>query len=246
MSNDNSFFSNLIIDSENKQKINKCSALLGKRFFYINNYKSFYLQHLKNEYNLIHDFFPNVEIIPESRIKSLTSYNEKVNKILNSDSIKDVYDIFGNRYIVRSVNGCSSEKYIVPILYKLLDFLSYNFESVSVISERTKDYIISPKNSTYQSLHITRVHSLPYGCYNSETQIRSYLMHSNANSGAASHSNLYKQRIPGVTSLPIQLEYHFDKNGYCEFVDEKNLERSFEDFFGIKYDAKSFSSIYEK
>lgn len=242
---DDSFLSNLVLDSKTISKLNKISNLYGKRAYYLSHYKTYYLDHLKNEYNLIHSYFPNFCIIPEARIKGLISYNNKVKKISESPSNKDIYDIFANRYILSSVDGFVSDKYTIPALYKLRDFLAYNVPNLQVIPSRTKDYVSTPKHSTYQSLHITRLHTL-YDNFQSETQLRSYCMHANAHSGAASHSNIYKQRIPGITSVPDQLEYIFDKNGFCLGVREKNFEKCFSDFFGVPYDPKNFPNVCEK
>lgn len=245
MSNDNSFLNSLIVDDAIIKRTVDLPKLLGKRAYYISNYKSDYFKHLKNEYNLLRDAFPGVEIVPEARIKSLSSYNNKANKILSTGSAKDIYDIFANRYIVNSVNGSSEDVDIIPILYKIRDFLSYSFPDMPVLPERIKDYVAHPKHSTYQSLHITRTNS-KLGNYQFETQLRSYFMHSNAHTGLAKHSNVYKERIPGVTPIPMTLEYVFDENGFCSDVHEKPFEKAFEDFFGIPYDASRYFSAKTK
>lgn len=157
---DNDFSSNIIVDPETINKMNITSRLLGKRAFYLEHYKDSFFEHLKNEYNELHSEFPNVEIIPEARIKSQKSFNEKIKSVTNGDST-DIYDIFGNRYIIVSVNGSKAEKDIIPVLYKIRDTLAYSNPEKVVIPSRIKDYVKNPKHSTYQSLHITRLHSLP-------------------------------------------------------------------------------------
>lgn len=112
--------------------------------------------------------------------------------------------------------------------------MSYSYSDKKVMPERIKDYVAHPKNSSYQSLHITRVHDfldipeLPG--FHTETQLRSYFMHYNAHIGIASHANGYKERIPGVTPVPDSIEYIFDENGFCIDVREKPFEKAFEDF----------------
>lgn len=247
MTKDNDFLKSLIVDKETIQRTNTLSRFAGKRAYYISHYKNAYLKHLKDEYNKLHKMFPNVEIVPEARIKGQKSYTDKVKRVVNEDPNKDIYDIFANRYIVLSVNGSNSDKDIVPILYQIRDYLAYSNPNNEIMPERTKDYIVNPKHSTYQSLHLTRLHhDTPYEPYQSETQLRSYFMHSNAHSGRASHANTYKERIPGKTPLPNLLEYVFDENGACVEVKEKSYEKAFEDFFGIPYDPRLFSSFKEK
>lgn len=248
MPNDNNFFSRIIVDKKTADRINNSARLLGKRAFYIENYKKMFLEHLRDEYNQLRTNFPEVEIIPEARIKGQESYANKVDKVLDESPLKDIYDIFGNRYIVVSVNGSKSDKDIIPVLYQIRDFLAYSYSDKHVIPSRTKDYVEYPKDSTYQSLHITRIHDVPSmnRSFHSETQLRSYFMHSNAHSGVASHANIYKERIPGVTPVPNSLEYIFDENGFCTGIREKPFEKAFEDFFGIPYDPKLFPVFREK
>lgn len=238
MLDDNSFFSRVAVSQEIIDKTNLLSRLHSKRALYLEKYKADYLEHLKNEYNILKKTFPEVNIEPEARIKGLKSYNEKVNRVISSDSHKDIYDIFANRYIISSVNGSSKDSDIIPILYKMWNFLSYDFEGIYIMPERLKDYVASPKHSTYQSLHLTKVH-LNSGNYVSETQLRSYIMHSNACAGIASHNN-YKERIPGITPVPNLLEYVLDDDGFCIEVREMSYEKAFKSFFGIPYDPQKY------
>lgn len=243
MSDDNSFLNSISVNQEIIDKTNLISKLSSKRTAYIKKYKKDYLEHLRDEYNILKKAFPEVNITPEARIKGLESYNDKVARIVSTSSYKDIYDIFANRYIISSVNASSNDSDIIPILYKMRDFLAYHFDDLCNIDERLKDYVSSPKHSTYQSLHLTRIHLLQEN-YVSETQLRTYIMHSNACIGAASHVN-YKERVPGITPVPNLLEYIFNKEGFCLEVKEMSFERAFEHFFGIPYDSKNFS-IQEK
>lgn len=237
----------LIIDNKIVDKMNRLPVLLGKRIYYIKQYKSIYFEHLKVEYNLIKKVFPNVDITPQARIKSEKSYYDKaVKKIFKDNVFKDIYDIFGNRYIVNSVNGSTAEKDIIPVLYLLRDFLAYSFSDMENVQERLKDYIKHPKDFNYQSLHLTRFHKNPNYHYCSETQLRSYSMHCNAHSGPSSHSMFYKERVPGCTIVPTQIEYVLDENGFCLEVREKPFEKAFEDFFGIPYNPVLYSAVNKK
>ena len=84
MLDDNSFFSRVAVSQEIIDKTNLLSRLHSKRALYLEKYKADYLEHLKNEYNILKKTFPEVNIEPEARIKGLKSYNEKVNRVISS------------------------------------------------------------------------------------------------------------------------------------------------------------------
>lgn len=242
MSNSNTFLQSLLVDEKTINRINRLALLLGKRKFYVDNFKFDYFEHLKNEYNLIKKNFPDIDITPQARIKSEKSYYDKAVKVSESDFPKDIYDIFGNRYILNSVNGSTDEKDINRAIYLIRDFLAYSFSDFENLHERIKDYVEHPKNSMYQSLHLTRIHHKNSDRqYCSETQLRSYSMHYRAHNGEFSHSRAYKPRVPGITIVPEQLEYILDENGFCVQIKDKSFKKSFEDFFQIPYNPSLYS-----
>lgn len=235
MTENSSFLQSLAVDTATLNRINKLPSLLAKRSHYILEFLSDYLDYLRKEYNMLHMAFPNVDITPSARIKSVSSYYNKAVKVAGSDSLKDIHDIFANRYVVNSVDGSSKEEDIIPVLYKIKDFLNIAFDDVDNVQERIKDYIVNPKHDSYQALHITRNHK-DNKFYTSETQLRSLSMQECAHSGSASHANVYKKRVPGETSVPLYLEYIFDDNGFCTEVRQMSTEKAFEHFFEIAYD----------
>ena len=235
MTNNDSFLKSLSVDTATLTRINKLPSLLAKRTHYIHEFLPDYLVHLKNEYNSLHMAFPNVDITPSARIKSSSSYYSKAVRVAESTSLKDIHDIFANRYVVNSVNGSFREEDIIPVLYSIKDFLDVVFGDVDNVQDRIKDYIISPKPDSYQALHVTRHHN-DNKFYTSETQLRSASMQECAHSGSASHANTYKKRIPGQTSVPQYLEYVFGDDGFCTEVKQMSVEKAFEKFFGIVYD----------
>ncbi len=225
-----------IIDERTAKRLELIPRLLAKRTQYIKEYKTAYMDHLKYEYNMLHRMFPNTVIIPEARIKSWESYYKKINKTLNSDS-NDIYDIFACRYIIDSVGGSKEDKRIIPVLYAIRNTIAYGNPDLQVMPERLKDFVVHPKHNNYQSLHVTSIHK-NHGGFVSETQLRSYFMHEVAINGDAAHANLYKDRIPGQTEVPIMFEYVFDENGFCTEVKEMSREKAYEKFFGEPYDAE--------
>lgn len=234
MAENDSFLKSLAVDAATLNRINKLPSLLAKRSHYIYEFLPDYLRYLKDEYNTLHRAFPNVDIIPSARIKSYSSYYNKALKVAESTVLKDIHDIFANRYIVNSVDGSYRDEDIIPVLYKIKDFLDVAFDDVSNVQDRTKDYISNPKQDSYQAIHITRYHK-DNKFYTSETQLQSASMRECSHSGSASHVNVYKKRVPGKTSVPLYLEYVFDDNGFCTEVKQMSVKKSFEYFFGIEY-----------
>lgn len=234
MTENDSFIQSISVDTATLNRINKLPSLLAKRSHYIREFLPEYLEHLKDEYNTLRMAFPNVDITPSARIKSYSSYYNKALRVAESTSLKDIHDIFANRYIINSVDGSYCDEDIIPILYKIKDFLDVAFADVDNVQERIKDYISNPKQDSYQAIHITRYHKANK-FYTSETQLQSSSMRECSHSGSASHVNVYKKRVPGQTSVPLYLEYIFDDKGFCTEVKQMSFEKAFEYFFGIKY-----------
>lgn len=112
------------------------------------------------------------------RIKSLYSLHKKIES--TGRSIQSIMDRIGLRVVVSSVPEC----------YRVLGILHSRFESIPCCFD---DYISIPKKNGYQSLHtclfpLRNVHYKPV-----ELQIRTELMHHEAEYGAAAHM-LYKDQ----------------------------------------------------
>ena len=63
---------------------------------------------------------------------------------------------------------------------------------------RRKDYVLKPKPSGYQSLHMSLIHKESNACL--EIQVRTRRMHWIAEHGAASHSNYKALLLPPARS----------------------------------------------
>lgn len=113
------------------------------------------------------------------RVKSLYSIYRKVYATKKEDmhEISQVYDKYGVRIIVDTVEECYVVMSIVSMLYRPMP-------------NRTKDYISMPKQNGYKSIHMTvvdRKNGVPV-----EVQIRTHDMHQEAEYGIVAHWK-YKQ-----------------------------------------------------
>ena len=110
----------------------------------------------------------------KGRVKSIYSI---YNKLQRGKKFSEIYDIYGLRIIVDSVNDCYGVLGIIHSKYKPKP-------------NRFKDYIANPKTNMYQSLHTT-VFGYDNKLY--EVQIRTHEMDEVAERGIASHWS-YKEK----------------------------------------------------
>ena len=110
----------------------------------------------------------------KGRVKSIYSI---YNKLQKGKKFSEIYDIYGLRIIVDSVNDC----------YGVLGIIHSKFKPKQ---NRFKDYIANPKTNMYQSLHTT-VFGYDNKLY--EVQIRTHEMDEVAERGIASHWS-YKEK----------------------------------------------------
>ncbi len=140
----------------------------------------------KRIYERIKIEHPNAYI--EGRVKSLYGIYRKV--YMQGRSFDEVFDIYAVRIIVDSVIEC----------YNILGIIHDMFVP---IPNRFKDYISTPKQNMYQSLHTTVFdkEGIPF-----ETQIRTWDMHYTAEYGIAAHWK-YKVGIQGKDKLEERLAW---------------------------------------
>ncbi len=117
-----------------------------------------------------------------NRTKSIYSIYRKMRR-KSTDQISDLHDIFAIRIIVPTVFANAKES--TEELYSILGMIHNRW---TPIPGRFKDYIAVPKPNGYQSLH-TAIFTSTSGLKNQpvEFQIRSELMHREAEFGIASH-----------------------------------------------------------
>ena len=118
----------------------------------------------------------------DGRVKSIYSIYRKI--FINHKNIDEIYDKYAVRIIVTTIAEC----------YNVLGLIHDMFKP---LPNRFKDYISTPKNNMYQSLHTTVLgkEGIPF-----EVQIRTWDMHETSEYGIAAHWK-YKEGIQGKDKM---------------------------------------------
>ena len=124
----------------------------------------------------------------DGRVKSIYGIYRKM--YIQGRSFDEIYDIYAVRIIVDTVLECYN---ILGIIHDML----------RPIPNRFKDYISTPKQNMYQSLHTTVIgkEGIPF-----EVQIRTWDMHYTAEYGVAAHWK-YKIGMEGKDALDERLAW---------------------------------------
>ncbi|XKT74192.1 MAG: RelA/SpoT family protein [Patescibacteria group bacterium UBA2163] len=125
----------------------------------------------------------------EYRVKGVHSFSNKAHERYNDD-LSAVLDLFALRVILKNTEDCYRALGIVHGLWR-------------PIPGKVKDYIAFPKPNGYQSIHTTVITRRGVTV---ELQLRTELMHRDAQYGVASHFN-YKQSPSPHTSKKTTFEW---------------------------------------
>jgi GTP diphosphokinase / guanosine-3',5'-bis(diphosphate) 3'-diphosphatase len=142
------------------------------------------------------------------RSKNIYSLHRKLGRYaLQERDLDDIHDILAIRVLVGKVEECYHALGIVHNLWR-------------PISGEFDDYVATPKENGYQSIHTTVM------CVSTplEVQIRTYEMHESAEYGVASHwvykeglkQDQFEQRIARLRQL---LEWHKEISGTAQFLE---------------------------
>jgi guanosine-3',5'-bis(diphosphate) 3'-pyrophosphohydrolase len=154
-----------------------------------------------------------IEATVNSRQKKAWSVFRKMEaKALGFEQLSD---IFGFRVIVKDVESC----------YRALGIVHTTW---SVVPGRFKDFISTPKQNDYRSIHTTVVGP---GSQRVELQIRTWEMHNVNEYGVAAHA-LYKDKVSGedknesevYATLRRTIEQLAEGNNAEEFLEHTKLE----------------------
>ena len=137
----------------------------------------------------------NLEITVQGRVKSLYSSFKKMAR--KGVPLSEVYDVRALRVVVDDHEG-ASEREAIEICYKVLPVVHRLWRRVPGEED---DYITMPKPSGYQSLHTAVIGP---GGIPMEVQIRTSLMHEEAEYGKAAHW-AYKERPVGSEASPAEI-----------------------------------------
>lgn len=212
------------LSEEELEKIEKIHQTKSKYTIYTKHLLKYYLENLEKENNALHEAFPDVDFDIQARIKSENSYMKK------AKSKENIFDIFADKIIIKSVNGKTNEDLLIAKAYEMEEFLCFYDPNIKEIPYKRKDYIKNKKTSGYSSLHITRTVNIKDEkekdiYFDHETQIKTFRMREVEQFGSASHKKMYKDRdslLKQISSLEA-ISYYVP--GYLEFVTDPKTKK---------------------
>ena len=236
------------LSNDEKALIEKKNYLYQVYKIYIDNYLGYYKSHVMKEYLELKRTFPDINFDIEVRVKSEYSYKEKVDRKLAQGYTGRIYDIFGSKIIVNSVNEQTDEDLLIDACYRIEEFINNKAISSMTIPNKSTDYIANPKDNGYQSIHLKRYIQIPNdpnGNFLTETQIKTFRMKEHEEYGPSSHRLSYKSRTPLLANihdrgqaeyyLPHYFKFIHNTRSHYITISEKPFEERFRNFFNIDF-----------
>jgi GTP diphosphokinase / guanosine-3',5'-bis(diphosphate) 3'-diphosphatase len=124
----------------------------------------------------------DIDVVVEGRIKNLYSIYRKL-KMKNRSNLRDLYDVYAIRIILPDKYDKDGEE-IHEHLYTVLGLIHQKWRPVA---QKFKDYVALPKPNGYSSLHTAVLGMSSKDSQVTEIQIRSKLMHEEAEYGVSTH-----------------------------------------------------------
>lgn len=218
-------------DLSQLQRRSDYQELIQRYNLYVNDYSHEVKQYAIGERKYLQEKFPDLVFNIKIRVKSYDSYISKLQK--NMENGLDLYinDIMAERIIISEFNGSKDESLLKNICDEvakaLYDFrIDTNFRMKKEIDENnynsdkeyvTKDYISTPKQNGYESLHIL-LENKNNKDFTYETQVRTLEMEKiSKTDGDIAHTK-YKPRLlndlsPNRVPLYSEITPFLDKDG---------------------------------
>lgn len=220
-----------------------------------NNFLSMIREHYDSLYSATKSAYPNLKFQLAGRRKSVIGAEKKINLYLSQNrDLTDFKDILAFRFIIfdnmiktcydlmKSVIDFNIEKGFIPCIatkvfqtegFKKEDFDDVDLPSKSYLAPEyqkwVKDYVLRPKESGYQSLHVVFQDPKTSRCF--EIQIRTFKMHIHAESHSLAGHDEYKKQRYADTSIEFDRSkinmdgYAYVKDQLFDFI---GLEKSYQ------------------
>lgn len=213
-----------------------------------NNFLSMIRKHYDSLYTFTKKTYPNLKFYLAGRRKAVLGSEKKINLYLLQDrSLNDFRDELAFRFILfdNNIELCYSlmktvidfniEKGFIPCkatsVFQTEDFNMEYFSNIHIPNKSflpleyqqwVKDYIMHPKSTGYQSLHVAFEDPGSGRCF--EIQIRTFEMHIHAESHSLAGHDAYKKQRYSDTDiefdrLKIKMDgYKFVENQIFDFI----------------------------
>lgn len=239
-------------DSNNLTNFIHANKLIEiKNILIDNKFLSMIRKHYDSLYYFTKKTYPNLKFYLAGRRKDVIGSEKKINLYLSQNrDLSDFRDELAFRFIIfdNNIELCYSliktvidfniEKGFMPCVatnvFETENFKQENFSDVEIPKQSylpieyqkwVKDYVLNPKDTGYQSLHVVFQDPKTGRCF--EIQIRTFKMHIHAESHSLAGHDAYKKQRYSYTAIEFDRS-KIKMDGYA-FVDDQLF-----DFIGLE------------